>query len=125
MGIFDKATDKLIGLKYERIPYEQMVSMVRENFIKGADDDFLKEIKKTAKGGMFQYGIRSLDSKNERFRIIVNPLMGSFMIWIMGKDVSLIDKQEGKDYMIRSRQWKKFYKFVLRTIEDEKLNRTR
>ena len=33
MGLFDKATDKLMGLKYENIEYERMLSMVQEYFI--------------------------------------------------------------------------------------------
>lgn len=125
MSIFSKLSGNIAGLENEVIPYEQMVGMVRENFIKGADDDFLKKVKKTAKGDTFTDGMRLLDSKDERFRLIVQPVFRSFMVWIMGKDVSFVDRQEGKHYMIRSRQWKKFYKFVLRVIEEEKLNRTR
>lgn len=123
MGLFDKATDKLLGLKYENIEYEQMLRMVQEYFIKDADDNFLKKVKSTSKGGFLRGWITKLDSSDNRFRLVVDPKMGSFMIWIMGKDVSLVDKEEKKDYMISSRKWKKFYTGILKLIEEERTNR--
>lgn len=125
MGLFDKTTDKLMGLKYENIEYERMLSMVQEYFIKDADDNFLKKVKRTSKGGFLRGWITKLDSSDNRFRLVVDPKMGSFMIWIMGKDVSLVDKEEKKDYMISSRKWKKFYTGVLKLIEEEKTNRNK
>ena len=123
MSIIDKGIDKLIGLEHVNVSYEQLGGMVQEHFIKGAEDKFLKTVQRTAKGGSFSGGIRTLDTGDNRFRLTVNPGAGSFMVWILGKSVSVVDRVEKKDYTIPGRDWKKFYKLVTRLVEDEKMSR--
>ena len=52
MGLLDKLGDMAIGglTKKEtiRLPYEEVAKLVTDKFIKGADDDRLKKVMKTA-----------------------------------------------------------------------------
>ena len=55
MSLLDKASDlilkKVTKKETIRISYEQLTKLVKDEFIKGANDEFLKKVQKTAKGG--------------------------------------------------------------------------
>ena len=124
MGLFGAIKEKVTGLETVAISWEQMVELVRVHYIAGADDAFLKQVKKTAKSVTFQhYTINTLDTASGRYRLTVYPIIGSFMILLLGKSVSLTDREEKKDYKIPGRKWKKFYKGVVAAIEAEKAGR--
>lgn len=121
MGLFSKIQEKVTGMENVRITYDQMVDLVRIRFIEGADSEFLKKVKSTAKSVTFaRYTISSLESKDQLRKLTVYPIIGSFMILLLGKHVSLTDREEKRVYTISSRKWKKFYKGVVKAIEAEK-----
>lgn len=55
MSLLDKASDlilkKVTKKETIRISYEQLTKLVKDEFIKGANDEFLKKVQKNAKGG--------------------------------------------------------------------------
>ena len=124
MSVFTKKLVEATGKKYERVSYEQMVEMVNRLFIQGSDDDFLKKVKSTAKGSFAGTTIHELTSPSGQQSLRVVPVMGSFVILLMGKDVTLIDEEAQCVYDIKTREWKKFYKEIEVSITIEKRSRT-
>lgn len=128
MGLLNKVSDSVVQkiTKKEtiRIPYEQLSEIVNDEFIKGADDDFLKQVRTTAKGGGM-ITQKNLTSKSERYTLYV----GSWNYnWLFGrrKQTYIFDNSENKFYQLnKDRHWKKFYKAVDAAIQAEKINRTR
>lgn len=124
MGVLERIRKNMTGMETVCISYSQMASMVRTKFIEGADDDYLKKVKRTAKSRTFdRYSIDQLDSKDGNCQLTVYPILSSFFILLLGKHVSLTNQEEKTVYTIKNRQWKKFYKAVELAIEMEKLNR--
>lgn len=128
MGLLDNISDAIVSKisKKEtiRLPYSQLAGMVKDEFIVGADDDFLNQISKTAKGGG-AFTVRKLLSKNERYLLYVG---GWNRGWIFGisKMVYILDNELNKFYqMDKDRSWKKFYKTVDTDVKMEKINRNR
>jgi len=127
MGIFDKAGDllvkKLTNKETVRLPYDKLTEIVNEEFIMGADDEFLDKVLKTAKGGFFKFSERQLESASERYTLKV----GSWNDEIpLGKVTYVIDNVENKFYQLdKDSRWKKFYKSVEAAVQMEKINRTR
>ncbi len=74
MGLLNNVTDSLVKkiAKAEtiRITYQQLAEIVRDEFIKGADDEFLKKVQKTAKGGGW-ITKKNLDSASGRYTLHV------------------------------------------------------
>lgn len=126
MGVLENISKNMSGMETVCISYDQMAAMVRTTFIEGADDDYLKKVKRTAKSRTFdRYSIDELDSKDGNCKLTVYPILSSFFILLLGKHVSLTNQEEKKIYTIKSRQWKKFYKAVELAIEIEKINRNK
>ena len=75
MGLLNKVSDlavqKISKKETIRLSYDKLSEIVSEKFIKGADDDFLKRICKTAKGGYCSYTGKDLTSidKNYLFHV--------------------------------------------------------
>lgn len=128
MGLLDNISDAIVSKisKKEtiRLPYSQLAGMVKDEFIIGADDEFLNQVAKTAKGGG-AFTVRKLLSKNERYLLYVG---GWNRGWIFGisKMVYILDNESNKFYqMDKDRSWKKFYKTVDTDVKMEKINRNR
>ncbi|MDD6563928.1 MAG: hypothetical protein PUF08_02480 [Clostridiales bacterium] len=128
MGLLDKVVDKAVE-KYTkketiRISCEQMAEIVREEFIKGADEEFLRKVSKTAKGG----GVitqKNLESKNERYTLHVGCIQAG-VAFGRRKVVWIQDNQANKFYQLdKDRNWKKFYKAVDSDVKMERVNRNR
>ncbi len=128
MGLFDKISDLAVGgiTKAEtlRIPYDELVKIIQQEFISGADDEFLNKIQKTAKGG-FTATYKELQSINERyiFRVGSRP---NGIVWLSSKPVWVFDNEANKFYQLdKNLKWKKFYKSIQTAIKMEKINRNR
>lgn len=129
MGVFEKFEDAVTkglgGKETIRVPYEQMAKIVRDEFISGADDEFLEKVKKTAKGGSL-FTEKKLESKTGRYLFYVGNLQRGFLLLGKRKTVWIKDIEANKFYQLdKDRYWKKFYKAVLGEINMEKINRSR
>lgn len=126
MGLLDRASDWAIGkvTKKEtiRIPYQQLADMVREKFIKGADDEFLKKVSKTAKGGYFSAFGKDLVSPDEKYRFHVGTRQNNILFLVGGgMEAYIIDYEANKFYQLdKDRNWKKFYKAVIEDVKKER-----
>lgn len=129
MGLLDKASDSLLHkvTKKEtiRIPYEQLAEIVKEKFIKGSDDNFLKKILKTAKGGYFSYTGKYLTSVDKKYTFHVGTRQNNILfLFGGGMEAYVLNNEENKFYQLdKDRNWKKFYKAVVSAVNTEKLNR--
>lgn len=128
MGIFenlsDKAVEKFANKETIRVPYEQIVEILKEEFIVGADDEFLQKVLKTSKGGNF-FTEKKLESKTGRYLFHVGNLQRG-IIFGKHKVVWIQDNEANKFYQLdKDRYWKKFYKSVDAAIKMEKINRNR
>lgn len=127
MSIFDRLNDAAVAALTQqetiRLPYTELVKIVAEEFIAGADDAFLEKVKKTAKGG-FAIFPKELTSSNERYTFHVGTRHKP--IWLSSKPVWILDNQTNTFYQLdKSIRWKKFYNAVDAAIKMEKINRTR
>ncbi len=125
MGVLDKLGDKAVEkfAKKEtiRLSYEQMAEIVKKEFIVGADDEFLSQIIKTAKGGTVKAG--TLLSKNGRYEMRVAGDIPNILDLLLGrkKVVWVQDNEANKFYQLdKDRKWKKFYKSVETACKMEK-----
>ena len=125
MGLLDKVNDsvlkKVTKKETVRVNYEQLTEIVKEQFINGADDEFLNKVLKTAKGGGV-FTQRTLKSNPERYTFFV----GGGNRWFFGREKQsyIFDNVENKFYRLdKDRHWKKFYKAVGAFITAEKNNR--
>ena len=128
MGFINKIGDSIIKGATQaetlRLPYAELANIVDQEFIRGADDAFLKKVKKTAKGGGLFFN-REMKSKNERFDFHVGTRPYG-LAWLPSKPVWVFDREENKFYQLdKNLKWKKFYKAVLETIKTEKENRNK
>ena len=122
----DKAVEKLTGQETIRLPFDKVAEIVKNEFIKGADDDFLKKVAKTAKGGAVK--ARILSSKNERYEMRVSGDIPNILDLLLGrkKVVWIHDNEANKFYELdKDRKWKKFYKAVETACKMERINRSR
>ena len=86
MGLLDRAStsfsawvlDKIRKTKTTLISYEQLVDIVRQEFINGADDEFLEKTCKAAKGRLFSN--KPLQSKSERYALHVECYGTSYTV---------------------------------------------
>jgi len=123
-NISDTITSKVSKKETIRLQYSQLAEMVKDEFIVGADDEFLNQVVKTAKGGGV-FTERNLLSKDERYLLYVG---GWNRGWIFGisKMIYILDSELNKFYQLdKDRSWKKFYKTVNTDVELEKINRNR
>lgn len=125
MGLLDRISDaavkKITKKETVRVSCKALAEIVRDEFIKGADDDFLKKVQKTAKGGGF-FTRRNLNSNDGRYRLFV----GGIQRMGFGKQTYVVDNVANKFYELeKDRYWKKFYKTVADDIKMEKINRDR
>lgn len=68
----DTTTKAATGMETVRISYESLAKIIEKEFISGADEAFLKQVKKTAKGG-FVFN-KELITANERYKFHVGAL---------------------------------------------------
>lgn len=127
MGLLDKMSDMVIGgiTKKEtiRLPYEQLASLVTDEFIKGADDAWLGKVLKTAKGGFVI--TKEIKSKNERYTFHVGTRPRG-LLWLNSKPVWILDNEANKFYQLdKDTKWKKFYRAIEAAVSMEKINRIR
>lgn len=128
MSIFENLSDKAVAkfAKKEtiRVPYEQIVEILKDEFITGADDEFLQKVLKTAKGGSF-FTSKKLESVSGRYLFHVGILQRG-IIFGKRKCVWIQDNEANKFYQLdKDRYWKKFYKSADAAIKMEKINRNR
>ena len=128
MGLLNNVTDSLVKkiAKSEtiRITYQQLAEIVRDEFIKGADDEFLKKVQKTAKGGGW-ITKKDLNSASGRYSLHVDNWDTGYILG-RRKQTYIFDNVENKFYQLnKNRHWKKFYKAVNSEIQMEKINRMR
>lgn len=128
MGLTDKVGDMLVkGISKKetiRIPYDKLADMVNDEFIKGADDEFLQKVQKTAKGGGW-FTKRELISASGRYRLYVGAWNTGYILG-RRKMTYIFDNTENKFYQLDSDwHWKKFYKRVSADVQMEKINRGR
>lgn len=128
MGLLNNVTDSLVKkiAKAEtiRITYQQLAEIVRDEFIKGADDEFLKKVQKTAKGGGW-ITKKNLDSASGRYTLHVGCWNTGYILG-RRKQTYIFDNTENKFYHLnKDGQWKKFYKAVNSEVQMEKINRAR
>ena len=121
--LFDKAAEKLSGKETIRLPYEQMAGLVKDEFITGAEDEYLDYVLKIAKGMWYKKDGKdffNLLSSNGRYLFKVLKVSGS------KKSVWLEDNETGKFYQLdKDKDWKKFYKEIETAVKMEKINRNR
>lgn len=127
MGLIGKIDDAVVkgmtGAKTIRLPYEDLVKIVYEEFICGAGEAFLVKVKKTAKGGVVFP--KEMKSANERydFRVGTRP---NGLLWLSSKPVWIFDREANIFYQLDNNlKWKKFYKAVEAAVTGEMLNRRR
>ncbi len=128
MGIFenlsDRAVEKFAKKETIRVPYEQIVELVKEEFIADANDEFLQKVLKTSKGGNF-FTSKKLESASGRYLLHVGNLQRG-IIFGKRKCVWIQDNETNKFYQLdKDRYWKKFYKSTDAAIKMEKINRSR
>ena len=129
MGLLNKVNDlavqKISKKETIRLPYDKLSEIVSEKFIKGADDDFLKKICKTAKGGYCSYTGKYLTSIDNNYLFHVGTRQNNILFLLGGgMEAYILDKEEKKFYQLdKNRNWKKFYKSIISAVNAEKLNR--
>ena len=128
MSIFenlsDKAVEKFAKKETIRVPYEQIVEILKEEFIVGADDEFLQKVLKTSKGGNL-FTEKKLESASGRYLLYVGNMQRG-IIFGKRKCVWIQDNETNKFYQLdKDRYWKKFYKAADALIKMEKINRSR
>lgn len=127
MGLMNKISDIAVkGMTHAetlRLPYEELVKFVDEEFVRGADDAFLAKVKKTAKGGIVFY--KEMKSVNGRYDFHVGTRPNG-LLWLNSKPVWIFDNEANKFYQLdKNLKWKKFFKAVETAITREKINRNR
>lgn len=127
MSLLNKLTDSVVQLttKQEtiRITYTDLAKIVEEEFIIGADDAFLEQVRKTAKGGILFP--KELKSANGKYDFRVGALRRGMWLFRM-KAVWVFDNDANKFYQLdRDTKWSAFYKTIDATINREKINRNR
>lgn len=128
MGLFDKlgdiAVEKITKKETIRLSYEQIAEIVKDEFIKGADDEFIEKVRKTAKGGNM-FTEKKLESKSGRYLLYVGNTQ-SGLLFGRRKAVWIQDNEANKYYELdKDRKWKKFYKTVESACKMERVNRGR
>lgn len=129
MGLLNKANDlavqKISKKETIRLSYDKLSEIVNEKFIKGADDDFLKKICKTAKGGYCSYIGKDLTSIDKNYLFHVGTRQNNILFLVGGgMEAYVLDNEERKFYQLdKNRNWKKFYKSIIYAVNSEKLNR--
>ncbi len=125
MGIFENMTDKLVEKvsKRETIRFtaEQMVELVKELFITNANDEFLKQVEDTAKGGNV-FTEKRLASADGSYVFEVGNLQRG-VAFGQSKTVWIKDMQANKFYEIdKDKNWKKFYQGVCNAVRMERVH---
>ncbi|MBE6586512.1 MAG: hypothetical protein E7645_08380 [Ruminococcaceae bacterium] len=99
----------------KKVSCEEMVAIVAREFIKGADEKFLRKIEKTAKGGS---NPKSLYSKNEEFFLIVSDKTFFFG---SSRDVMIVVENSSVTYQLASaKEWRNFYEGIKQEIAKER-----
>ena len=120
----DKAVEKITGKETIRLTFDQVAEIVKDEFIKGADDEFLNKVAKTAKGGGL-FTVKNLESKAGRYTLHVGNIQNG-IIFGRRKAVWIQDNEANKFYELdKDRKWKKFYKAVETACKMERINRNR
>ncbi len=128
MGLLDNISDSVVKkiTKKEtiRLTIQQLTEIVKDEFIKGADDEFLGKVLKTAKGGGWVTK-KKLASASGRYILHVGSWNRGYILG-RRKQTYILDNTENKFYQLnKDGHWKKFYKAVKSEIQMEKVNRSR
>ena len=126
MGLSNFLADKIVkrvsGAETVRISADALCELVKEHFIMGADDAFLEEVRKTAKGGGIFKNMELL-SKNQRYKFFVSNIK-KVTIFGIPKNVWILDQEKNVFYELeKEKHWKRFYMTVENMIKLEKINR--
>lgn len=122
-NLVDKALDKAMKTETINLPFEQLAQIVKDEFMPGADDEFLKKLEKTAKGSLFR--AKCLDTASGRYQLYVGVLRGGFNL-SGRRNVWIMDREVKKFYQLdKPSKWKKFYKLVRTDVRMERVNRNR
>lgn len=107
-----------------KIPYENLVKIVTDEFITGADGEYLRSVQKTARGCRF-LGIvfkKSLVSKTGKYSLNVSG--GLWLMFITRKRVWVENRETKQIYKLnKCSHWKKFYKAVELACKMERIKR--
>lgn len=128
MGILDnladKAVEKFAKKETIRLPFEQVAEIVKDEFIIGADEEFLKKVDETAKGGNM-FTEKKLESTSGRYLLHVGNLQRG-VAFGKRKTVWVQDNETNKFYQLdKDSKWKNFYQAVSTAVKMEKINRSR
>lgn len=104
-----------------KVSYDEIVKVVAQKFISGADEDFLRKVEKTAKGARGSF--KNLKTPDKKILLSVSP-GPTFLFWLKHHDVA-VKNQETKEVfeMSSAKDWPKFYEGVKDEIEKERKNR--
>lgn len=123
MSIIDKGIDLIIkkvsGKETIRIEPKQLLQIVKDEFIFGADEETLKMLFKMAKGPFWG---RKLLSKNERYCFMINGLQRNYAFGV-GRTVWVEDLEKKCFYQISDRKWRKFKKLFASALNQERISR--
>ncbi len=127
MGLLNKVLDGVLkevtGKETLRLSVDDLIEIVDKEFILGSDDEYLKQLSKTAKGGIAG---KKIDSKDKRYVLEIGALQRGMLITGRRKTVWVFDNETNKYYQLdKDRHWKKFYKAVLSSVNSEKIRRNR
>lgn len=122
MGFFnelkDAAFDGIMNTETVRLPWEELVKIVQQEFIIGEDETFLDEVQKTAKGAIVGY--KETVSKNGRYKFRVGARPQGALL-ISSKPVWIFDIEEKRFYQLdKDIKWKSFYDGIVQEINIEK-----
>lgn len=99
MGLSDFLADKLVkkvsGAETIRFSTDALCEFVKEHFIQGADDAFLENVRKTAKGNLLK--ITTLFSKNNRYELRVQNIRIGILCKTQ-KSVYVLDHEKNTFY---------------------------
>lgn len=120
MGLSDKISDKVVKTVFKketmRLSPEQLADIIKQEFIDGSDDEYLKSVHKVIKGSVILN--RYIVSKSERYCLKV--LSGYAFT---GRAVFVEDREVNKFYQLdKDRHYKKLFKIVDSTIKMTRIN---
>ena len=125
MGLVDKLSDKIVkkATKTEtiRLPYPQLVEVVKKKLLENANEETLNSVLKTAKGGHYFSKGKSFVTPDEKFEFHVGPTQSNYLFGRC-KSTWILDKEADKFYQLdKDRHWKKFYKELETAIKMMKI----
>ena len=123
MNIVDKTFDFIIkkttGKETFRVEPEQLLQIVKDEFIFNADNETLKVLFRMSKGPFWG---KKLISQNGRYLFVIGGLQRGCALGI-GRSVWIEDLEKKSFYQIYDRKWRKFKKMLIATLNEEQILR--